>query len=145
MAGMQNLLPEDPNSTDIYPGSSAPAPLAALHFLGPQSGLEQASPSSGLAALVGNCGPSASSQKRKASRSAMTYPRKRAIKACLTCRFRRTKCDNARPACAACVRLGADCAYQETDHSRYGIPLICYVYLAPIRPPNFVDLTQRQF
>ncbi len=57
-------------------------------------------------------------QKRRASRAATTYPRKRATQACETCRFRRTKCDNARPGCAACVRLGADCSYQEADLSR---------------------------
>lgn len=61
----------------------------------------------------------AAGQKRRLSRAATTYPRKRATKACLICRFRRTKCDNARPACAACLRLGADCTYQETDHSTY--------------------------
>lgn len=61
---------------------------------------------------------SASSQKRRPSRAATTYPRKRATHACVTCRFRRTKCDNVRPACASCVRLGADCRYQEMDPSR---------------------------
>lgn len=59
------------------------------------------------------------STKRRLPRAAATYPRKRATQACLTCRFRRTKCDNARPACAACVRLGADCSYREADHSTF--------------------------
>ncbi|KYG47169.1 hypothetical protein M433DRAFT_152584 [Acidomyces richmondensis BFW] len=58
-------------------------------------------------------------QKRQHSRAATTYPRKRATRACLTCRFRRTKCDNARPSCASCVRLGADCTYQPTDSSSF--------------------------
>ncbi|CAK7217250.1 Zcf27p [Sporothrix eucalyptigena] len=62
---------------------------------------------------------SSSSGKRRLPRAAATYPRKRATQACLTCRFRRTKCDNARPACAACVRLGADCSYREADHSTF--------------------------
>ncbi|SPO03667.1 uncharacterized protein DNG_06350 [Cephalotrichum gorgonifer] len=42
-------------------------------------------------------GAAASGQKRRLPRAATTYPRKRATKACLTCRFRRTKCDNALP------------------------------------------------
>ncbi|KAL1864985.1 hypothetical protein VTK73DRAFT_5535 [Phialemonium thermophilum] len=56
-------------------------------------------------------------KRRPAPRPATTYPRKRATQACLTCRFRRTKCDNARPACASCVRLGAECTYSEADAS----------------------------
>ncbi|ERS98826.1 uncharacterized protein SPSK_04006 [Sporothrix schenckii 1099-18] len=62
---------------------------------------------------------STTATKRRLPRAAATYPRKRATQACLTCRFRRTKCDNARPACAACVRLGADCSYREADHSTF--------------------------
>ncbi|KAJ5747659.1 uncharacterized protein N7511_009355 [Penicillium nucicola] len=59
------------------------------------------------------------SQKRKHPRAAGTYPRKRATQACHTCRLRRTKCDNTRPACASCVRLGAECNYQQIDHSTF--------------------------
>ncbi|KAK9236472.1 hypothetical protein V1525DRAFT_420403 [Lipomyces kononenkoae] len=43
----------------------------------------------------------AMAQKRRHSRPAAAYPRKRATQACHTCRFRRTKCDNSRPACAS--------------------------------------------
>lgn len=57
--------------------------------------------------------------KRRAPRLAASYPRKRAIQACRTCRFRRTKCDNARPSCASCVRRGAECIYQPTDTSTF--------------------------
>ncbi|KAJ5816220.1 hypothetical protein N7447_008453 [Penicillium robsamsonii] len=52
-------------------------------------------------------------QKRRHSRAAATYPRKRATQACQTCRLKRTKCDNTRPSCASCVRLGAECSYQQ--------------------------------
>ncbi|KAL2865315.1 uncharacterized protein BJX67DRAFT_389519 [Aspergillus lucknowensis] len=58
-------------------------------------------------------------QKRTHARPAATYPRKRATKACHTCRFRRTKCDNARPSCSSCVRLGADCLYAQADPSTF--------------------------
>ncbi|KAJ5633362.1 hypothetical protein N7490_009701 [Penicillium lividum] len=51
--------------------------------------------------------------KRKHARAAATYPRKRATQACQTCRIKRTKCDNTRPSCASCVRLGAKCSYQQ--------------------------------
>ncbi|CAI7633554.1 unnamed protein product [Penicillium manginii] len=52
-------------------------------------------------------------RKRKHARAAATYPRKRATQACQTCRIKRTKCDNTRPSCASCVRLGAECSYQQ--------------------------------
>lgn len=45
------------------------------------------------------------------------YPRKRAAQACHTCRLRRTKCDNAQPACSSCNDLGTECVYQEKDKS----------------------------
>lgn len=78
-----------------------------------------AAPSSPRPGAGGARNGTAAAQKRRASRAATTYPRKRATKACLTCRFRRTKCDNAQPACAACLRRGAECTYQETDLSTY--------------------------
>ncbi|KAJ5158784.1 uncharacterized protein N7500_008435 [Penicillium coprophilum] len=58
-------------------------------------------------------------QKRGHARSAATYPRKRATQACQTCRLRRTKCDNTRPACASCVRLGAECSYRQICFSTF--------------------------
>ncbi|KAH6961966.1 hypothetical protein BKA56DRAFT_598147 [Ilyonectria sp. MPI-CAGE-AT-0026] len=47
------------------------------------------------------------------------YPRKRAAQACHTCRRRRTKCDNERPACTSCMKLGIECVYQESDKSSF--------------------------
>src|SRR2546423_15137266 len=55
--------------------------------------------------------------KRPASRAEISYPRKRAVQACRTCRVRRTKCDNERPACTSCQTLGSDCIYTQKDHS----------------------------
>ncbi|KAH8690338.1 hypothetical protein BGW36DRAFT_307812 [Talaromyces proteolyticus] len=53
------------------------------------------------------------------SRRGAVYPRKRASQACHTCRFRRTKCDNVRPACTACLKLGAECVYGYTNPSTF--------------------------
>lgn len=52
------------------------------------------------------------------SRSAMSYPRKRAVTACQLCRQRKTKCSNTRPKCKLCADAGADCVYGDPlDHS----------------------------
>lgn len=56
-------------------------------------------------------------RKRSNPSSRLSYPRKRAIRACQKCRVRRTKCDNVRPACTACLDLGAECVYSEGDPS----------------------------
>lgn len=58
-------------------------------------------------------------RKRPISRIKSTYPRKRAIQACVKCRARRTKCNNERPACSSCLDLGVECSYSESDPSRY--------------------------
>jgi hypothetical protein len=57
------------------------------------------------------------SPKRPASRAETSYPRKRAVQACRTCRVRRTKCDNGRPVCASCQALGSECIYAQKDNS----------------------------
>lgn len=51
---------------------------------------------------------------RKAS-----YPRQRALNACLNCRTRKTKCDNLRPTCSSCARINAECVFadERKDHS----------------------------
>ncbi|PVH85798.1 hypothetical protein DL98DRAFT_37513 [Cadophora sp. DSE1049] len=57
-------------------------------------------------------------QKLDTSSSTFAYsPRKRAITACRTCRHRKTKCNNARPACALCVRNDTECVYDGPEHS----------------------------
>ncbi|RVX74863.1 hypothetical protein B0A52_01140 [Exophiala mesophila] len=60
-----------------------------------------------------------SSKKRAATRIKSSYPRKRAIQACQKCRVRRTKCNNERPSCSACLNIGAECTYTEGDHSSF--------------------------
>lgn len=59
-------------------------------------------------------------RKRSNPSSRLSYPRKRAIRACQKCRVRRTKCDNVRPSCTACIDLGAECVYSEGDPSTCG-------------------------
>lgn len=58
------------------------------------------------------------------SRTSVTYPRKRAVTACDTCRLKKTKCDNVRPLCGSCARNGnSNCQYstddQLNDYSSY--------------------------
>ncbi|RSL61398.1 hypothetical protein CEP53_005091 [Fusarium sp. AF-6] len=47
------------------------------------------------------------------------YPRQRAVAACLTCRERKRKCDNLRPICSSCERIGARCEYTKQDASSF--------------------------
>ncbi|KAH6618790.1 hypothetical protein C7974DRAFT_441275 [Boeremia exigua] len=58
-------------------------------------------------------------QKRPAPRGSASYPRKRAVTACQVCRARRTKCDNAKPACTFCVKVGAKCIQAPVDLSSF--------------------------
>ncbi|EAZ63908.2 Fungal transcriptional regulatory protein [Scheffersomyces stipitis CBS 6054] len=58
------------------------------------------------------------------SRASATYPRKRALTACDTCRLKKIKCDNVRPRCGSCVKNGnMNCHYrtddQQKDYSSY--------------------------
>ncbi|KAK6355740.1 hypothetical protein TWF718_000127 [Orbilia javanica] len=58
-------------------------------------------------------------RKRPAPRGTAAYPRKRAIKACQVCRARRTKCDNLKPSCSFCLKVGAKCIQSPTDLSSF--------------------------
>ncbi|KEQ92530.1 hypothetical protein AUEXF2481DRAFT_422292 [Aureobasidium subglaciale EXF-2481] len=60
-----------------------------------------------------------SSQKRPAPRGTASYPRKRAVTACQVCRARRTKCDNLKPACSFCLKVGATCIQSSVDLSSF--------------------------
>lgn len=49
-------------------------------------------------------------------RSAIVYPRKRALTACDACRLKKVKCDNIRPICGSCVKNGLSfCQYRNDD------------------------------
>jgi hypothetical protein len=56
---------------------------------------------------------------RPASRGTAFYQRKRAVKACQVCRARRTKCDNLKPSCSFCLKVGATCIQSPTDLSSF--------------------------
>ena len=52
-----------------------------------------------------------------------TPTRRRALQACEVCRAKKSKCDNERPSCGACIQHGLECVYK-------GAPLIpVYTYL----------------
>lgn len=52
------------------------------------------------------------------SRTSAAYPRKRSLTACDMCRQKKSKCDNVRPRCGACVRAGnTNCRYRSDDPS----------------------------
>ncbi|KFA81926.1 hypothetical protein S40288_06901 [Stachybotrys chartarum IBT 40288] len=65
-------------------------------------------------------GPASGTVSRRPppSRSGAQYARKRASQACLTCRARKSRCDNQRPKCGFCVGSGADCNYPGSDLSK---------------------------
>lgn len=67
--------------------------------------------------------PSGTQKRTNGSRA--SYPRKRALLACQTCRQRKVKCDNQRPTCGGCEELEIDCVFLDSkkDHSRY-VPII---------------------
>lgn len=48
-------------------------------------------------------------------RSAAGYSRKRAVAACQSCRARKIKCNNARPACGRCLSAMIPCVYEDTQ------------------------------
>ncbi|KAH7384711.1 hypothetical protein BKA64DRAFT_711831 [Cadophora sp. MPI-SDFR-AT-0126] len=48
----------------------------------------------------------------------MTFPRKRAVTACDTCRSKKVKCGNERPVCGSCATHGWPCSYDpRLDHA----------------------------
>lgn len=58
-------------------------------------------------------------RKRQPPRGSASYIRKRAVTACQVCRARRTKCDNKKPSCSFCEKIGANCITQPTDYSSF--------------------------
>src|SRR6266536_5050324 len=57
--------------------------------------------------------------RRPAPRGTAAYPRKRAVTACQVCRARRTKCDNKKPSCSFCEKVGAKCLTSSVDLSPF--------------------------
>ncbi|PLB53926.1 hypothetical protein P170DRAFT_504800 [Aspergillus steynii IBT 23096] len=58
-------------------------------------------------------------EKRPLPRGTAAYPRKRAVTACQVCRARRTKCDNRKPSCSFCLKVGAECIQSPVDLSSF--------------------------
>lgn len=60
--------------------------------------------------------PTQSTQRRRVERQRtdVTYPRKRAVRACKTCRVKKVKCNNARPICGMCAEFNATCTYDDS-------------------------------
>jgi len=58
-------------------------------------------------------------RSRPAPRGTAAYQRKRAVKACQVCRARRTKCDNLKPSCSFCLKVGATCIQSPEDLSSF--------------------------
>lgn len=63
--------------------------------------------------------PTQSRKRRPAPRGTAAYPRKRAITACQVCRSRRTRCDNKKPSCSFCEKVGAVCVTSSVDLSSF--------------------------
>lgn len=54
---------------------------------------------------------------RKGSAARTTAnPRRRAMTACDTCRYKKIKCDNVRPTCGSCARAGGEPCHYKIDH-----------------------------
>lgn len=47
-----------------------------------------------------------------------------AAQACETCRSRKVKCDELRPRCSNCTRLGVECNYREPKPTKLVVPLL---------------------
>ncbi|KAJ5371741.1 hypothetical protein N7517_003747 [Penicillium concentricum] len=58
-------------------------------------------------------------RQRQENNERPSYPRKRAVQACHTCRQKRIKCDNEKPVCGSCVGLAMPCIYRENDKSTF--------------------------
>ncbi|KKA30059.1 hypothetical protein TD95_003587 [Thielaviopsis punctulata] len=56
---------------------------------------------------------------RPSARGTAFYERKRAVRACQVCRARRTKCDNLKPSCSFCLKVGAKCIQSPVDLSSF--------------------------
>ncbi|KAH6985338.1 hypothetical protein EDB80DRAFT_732121 [Ilyonectria destructans] len=65
--------------------------------------------------------PPAKRRRLERQRADVTYPRRRAVRACKTCRVKKVKCNNARPICGMCAEFNATCIYDDSteDCSSY--------------------------
>ncbi|KAH8817326.1 hypothetical protein F5884DRAFT_779068 [Xylogone sp. PMI_703] len=98
---------------------SVPAPIVSPNA----PGAPDAPDAADVADLEPSSPPAQSSstatRKRPAARGTAAYPRKRAVTACQVCRARRTKCDNKKPTCSFCEKVGATCVSSSVDLSTF--------------------------
>ncbi|KAL5356490.1 C6 zinc finger domain protein [Aspergillus floccosus] len=71
------------------------------------------------AEILGDIPSSTDGDTRPSPRGTAAYPRKRAVIACQVCRARRTKCDNRKPSCSFCLKVGAQCIQSAVDLSSF--------------------------
>lgn len=81
-------------------------------------------------------------RRRPAPRGTAAYPRKRANRACQVCRARRTKCDNKKPSCSFCEKVGAKCITTPTDLSSYVLFTSVYSYKKNIKTGSGINVEQ---
>ncbi|CAN3354040.1 hypothetical protein DICA4_B02344 [Diutina catenulata] len=124
--GQPSLGQPVPGQPAPLPGQQAPlpgqqAPLPGHHIPHPPPPVNGHTP---FGAFAGQQLASPGDKKRslsssapsQPSRSAATYPRKRAVTACDTCRLKKVKCDNVRPRCGSCTKNGiTNCHYRTDD------------------------------
>lgn len=126
----QRTSPEIEKPLPLLPDSSSPCPDCTMFNY--RDGADQAPQAqSGAAGGQGN----------KRARTAAMYQRKRAVTACQSCRLRKTKCDNVRPACGFCSKNGAQCIYPGPETSDYSTSVFLDSYQKWLR---FAD-THKQF
>lgn len=95
----------------------------AQNALEPLTELSPGATHSELALATSTTTNNTSNNKRQTARGDASYPRKRANTACQVCRARKTKCDNRKPRCSFCERVGARCvSSSSTDLSTYVTP-----------------------
>ncbi|KAF2086496.1 hypothetical protein K490DRAFT_44350 [Saccharata proteae CBS 121410] len=66
-----------------------------------------------------------------------------AAQACDTCRLRKSKCDERRPKCGLCQRVGADCHYREPQPTKKDKTLM-YILDSLVRVESKVDLIGKE-
>lgn len=95
--------PKAENGRTDHSYSPGPSPSAQFSTGHDQASLHQAQP------------PKRKRPRPENPRSAIGYPRKRAVAACQSCRARKIKCNNARPACGRCLSAMIPCVYEDTQ------------------------------
>lgn len=116
---LPSTSPETPHPRNS-PGQVSITHHTSRHMGTPS--LSNPSPAEATAGSVASPSPSSDARRdglgHKARFRTMTFPRKRAVTACDTCRSKKTKCGNERPICASCSKHGWPCSFDpRLDHA----------------------------